>query len=150
MKINFEEIIRNLEGKANSIYMDNEKLRNLIKNVKNTVENNKELKKIMEEIRLLLELIKDWIKGDYKQVSRTSLIMIIISFIYLLNPLDLIPDFIVGGFLDDIAVITYVVKKIQEELKVYKEWRNREEGQVIIEVQGEVMDMEEQGNMVIL
>ena len=105
MKINFEGIIRNLESKANSIYRDNEKLRNLIIKVKDKIDNNKELREIFEEIKLLIELIRDWLKGDYKELSQTSVVLVIISFIYLLNPFDLIPDFIAGGFVDDIAVI---------------------------------------------
>jgi len=143
MKINFEGIIRNLESKANSIYRDNEKLRNLIIKVKDKIDNNKELREIFEEIKLLIELIRDWLKGDYEELSQTSVVLVIISFIYLLNPFDLIPDFIAGGFVDDIAVITYIVKKIQEELKAYKRWRNREETAEIIEIQGDVMDIDE-------
>lgn len=143
MKINFEGIIRNLESKANSIYRDNEKLRNLIIKVKDKIDNNKELREIFEEIKLLIELIRDWLKGDYKELSQTSVVLVIISFIYLLNPFDLIPDFIAGGFVDDIAVITYIIKKIQEELKAYKRWRNREETAEIIEIQGDVMDIDE-------
>ncbi len=146
MRINFEEIIRNLESKANSIYIDNEKLRNLIEKVKEKIENNKELKKVINDIRLLIDLIRDWLKGDYKNVSQTSIIMIIISFIYLLNPFDIIPDFLATGFIDDIAVITYVIKKIQEELKAYKSWRNRESTIEIIELKGEVVDTDEERN----
>ncbi len=143
MRINFEGIIKNLESKANSIYRDNEKLRNLIVKVKDQIENNQELKKIVEDLRLLLDLIKDWLKGDYKDLSQTSLVLIIISFIYLLNPFDFIPDFIAGGFVDDIAVIAYIVKKIQEELKAYKKWKDIKTSEEILELHGDIMDIDE-------
>ena len=70
MRINFEGIIKNLESKANSIYRDNEKLRNLIVKVKDQIENNQELKKIVEDLRLLLDLIKDWLKEITKTYHR--------------------------------------------------------------------------------
>lgn len=146
MRINFEKIIKNLESKANAIYFDNEKLKDLIEKVKYKIENNPELKRIIDDIRLFINLVIDWLKGDYKKVSQTTIVMIIISFIYLLNPFDLIPDFLATGLIDDIAVITYIVKKIQEELKAYKKWKDKKETIEIIEISGEVQDTDRESN----
>lgn len=123
MKIDFEKIINNLNSKANTIYMDKEKLKNLVLKAKEKAEGNKELKSLWEEIKIALELIRDWLKGEYKNLSKSSVIMIIIGFLYLINPLDIIPDFIVGGFLDDAAVLAYIFKKIKDEISEYKKWR---------------------------
>ena len=38
-------------------------------------------------------------------------------------PIDLIPDFLIGGFIDDAMVIGYVVKKTSDELDLYKKWK---------------------------
>lgn len=124
MKINFDSIKEKFEEKAYVIYSDNDKLKRLLKAVKEIVEDNKQLMKIWDDLKLMLNLLKDWLKGDYKDLSRNSAIMIIISFLYLISPLDLIPDFLFGGFIDDIAVLGFVFKKLSEEIGKYKEWKD--------------------------
>lgn len=137
MKIDFDNIFRNLNSKSNTIYHDNEKLQKLILNVKNIAEENTTLKKLWADIKLTLELSKDWVKGEYKDISNGSIMFIIGGFLYLVNPIDLIPDFLVGGFLDDAAVLAYVFKKIGEELVTYKEWKKDNEDII------EIIDIEE-------
>ena len=127
MKINFEEVIQNLGYKANKIYNDTPRLKKLLETAKKKVEGNKHLNTILSDIKLLLELMKDWKDGEYKDLSKSTAIMIIISLIYLVSPIDIIPDFLMGGFVDDAAVIAYVIKNISEELNVYKEWKKLKE-----------------------
>lgn len=127
MKINFEEVIQNLGYKANKIYNDTPRLKKLLETAKKKVEGNKHLNTILSDIKLLLELMKDWKEGEYKDLSKSTAIMIIISLIYLVSPIDIIPDFLMGGFVDDAAVIAYVIKNISEELNMYKEWKKLKE-----------------------
>ena len=133
MKINFDNIFKNLNSKSNAIYHDNEKLQNLIFNAKNIAEENTTFKKLWTDIKLTLALTKDWIKGDYKDISKGSIILIIGGLLYLVNPIDLIPDFLAAGFLDDAAVLAYVFKKIGHELVTYKEWKIKKDN--IIEME---------------
>ncbi len=123
MKIDFENIFKNLNSKSNAIYHDNEKLQKLILNAKHIAEENTTLKKLWSDIKLSLDLSKDWLKGEYKDITKGSIILIIGGLIYLVSPIDLVPDFLPGGFLDDAAVLAYVFKKIGEELIVYKKWK---------------------------
>lgn len=139
MKIDFENIFKNLNSKSNNIYYDNEKLRNLIKNARKIAEENATLKELWSDIKITLELTKDWVKGDYREISKGSVVLIIGGLLYLVNPIDIIPDFLVGiGFLDDAAVLAYVFKKIGEELVVYKEWSKHKDDIIeIIEIEEE-------------
>lgn len=138
MKIDVEKILRKLEAKANTIYVDNSRLKNLLNATKEKVENNKTLMEIWDDIKLFLDLIRDWMKGDYKEISRGSIIMMIIALLYLVNPLDIIPDFLLAGFIDDLAVIAYVIKKISDELNIYKEWKSKKDEDDAVEVEVEV------------
>lgn len=136
MKIDFEKIMREFKSKADSIFKDNSKLSNLLIKTRDILNENKELDSIISEVKLFIQLIKDYKNGDYREISRNSIIMIIISLIYLVNPIDLIPDFLIGGFIDDAAVIAYVLKKIQIELNYYREWKNDiiiEEDTIVVE-----------------
>lgn len=140
MKIDVEEILRRLEGKANTISFDRDRLKNLLNSTKKKVEGNKTLMEVWEDIKLFLDLLKDWMRGDYREISKGSIIMIIISLLYLVNPLDLIPDFLVAGFIDDLAVIAYVIKKISDELNVYKKWKFSNDNEDSIEVEVEIVE----------
>ncbi len=134
MKLNFEKIINDLSEKAGAISLDNSKLKDLISKTLKVLEGNKELNSIITDIKLLVQLTKDWMSGKYKEISKGSVIMVIISFLYLINPIDIIPDFLVGGFLDDAAVFTYILKKISAELETYKEWKRNQENIIEIEI----------------
>lgn len=124
MKIEFDSIKKGLEEKANSIYYDNVRLKKLIVSVKEMIKENKQLSEVFNDIKTMINLLKDWLNGDYHELKKSSAIMIIISFLYLINPIDLIPDFLFGGFIDDIAVIGFVFKKISDEIDRYREWKN--------------------------
>jgi len=136
MKINFEEVIQNLRYKANKIYNDTPRLKRLLKTAKEKAEGNKQLNTILSYIKLLLELMKYWKEGQYTDLSKNTVIMVIISLIYLVSPIDIIPDFLIGGFVDDAAIIAYVIKNISGELNMYKEWKRLKEDvidEIIIE-----------------
>lgn len=124
MKFDFEDIIKGLNEKANAIYSDKDKIWDLLRRTKDKLEENKELRSLFDDVRVILELIKDYTRGDYKELSKNSVILVIISLIYLVNPIDIIPDFLIGGFIDDAAVIAYILKKITVEITAYKKWKN--------------------------
>ena len=47
---------------------------------------------------------------------------------YFLSPVDAIPDFIpVFGMLDDIAVLAWLMKTLDDELNAFRAWRNRQQ-----------------------
>jgi len=135
VKIDFDEVFRKLDGISNAIYVDKDRLKRLLVSARKKVEGNKQLSDIWEDLKVLFELIKDWIKGDYKDLSKSSVLLVIGSLIYLVSPIDLIPDFLIGGFIDDIAVLGYVIKKISEELNIYKDWKNIKYDDIIFEVE---------------
>lgn len=126
MKINFEDVIYNLKDKANRVYKDNDKLKELLTMTTSKAKDNKKLMDIWSDLKLLVELSKDWMNGSYTQLPKETVIMIIAGLIYLVMPIDLIPDFLMGGYIDDTLVIGYVVKKSSEELRMYKEWKAME------------------------
>lgn len=124
MNINFENIKDKLKGRANAIYHDNDRMKNLLFSVKETVKENKQFSEVLDDIKSMMGLLIDWIKGDYHELKKSSAIMIIIAFLYLVMPFDLIPDFLVGGYIDDIAVIGIVFKKLTEEIERYRNWKS--------------------------
>lgn len=123
MNIDINQVIRKLENKAKNIYVDKDKLKDLLNSAVRMIEENQQLKAAVQDITIMIQLIKDWIKGDYKNLSKTNIILIITALLYLVIPLDLIPDFLPMGFIDDIIVISFIVKKISNEINEYKIWK---------------------------
>ncbi|MEM7078112.1 MAG: YkvA family protein [Pseudomonadota bacterium] len=77
-------------------------------------------------ILLLVDLLRAWLSGEYRSVERGTLVAVLAALIYFVVPLDLVPDFLFGwGFVDDIAVITYVLNQIGHELEAFKTWREQ-------------------------
>lgn len=123
MNMDIDQIIKKLEQSAKSIYNDNDKLKGLIDSVMKMLEENQQLKNLVKDITIMVELVKDWFKGNYKDLSKKSIILIITALLYLVIPLDLIPDFLPMGLIDDIIVISFVFNKISVEIEKYKRWK---------------------------
>lgn len=73
----------------------------------------------------LVTLTKQYFKKEYPEFPLGSLIAIIIIFAYLLYPLDIIPDAILGlGQLDDLGVFLACWKLIKSDVSDYRKWRD--------------------------
>lgn len=78
---------------------------------------------LIEPIKRLFNYIQDAVFGRYKLYSKANLIMALAGLIYLISPLDIVPDFIpIAGWLDDIAVLKFILDRLRAELKDYAEW----------------------------
>ena len=56
----------------------------------------------------------------------SSVILLIAAVIYFLMPIDAIPDVIpVVGFMDDIAVIGFVIASVRGEIEKFRQWVKR-------------------------
>lgn len=76
------------------------------------------------EVSLIKDMIMDHMQGRYKEIPTQTIIGAMAAMLYFLTPFDLIPDFIPGiGQVDDLAVLTYTIKAIKEDLTKYEQWR---------------------------
>lgn len=78
---------------------------------------------IRHKVLLLSRLLKSYANGSYRHVSLKNLLTIIAGMLYFISPIDLIPDFLpLIGFMDDIALLTFIVKSMAEELEKFELW----------------------------
>lgn len=81
------------------------------------------LRQLMEQAKVLLSLVKDYWSGRYREVPYWVISASALTLLYVLNPVDLIPDAILGlGYLDDATLVAFCIKLIERELEKYKEW----------------------------
>ncbi|WP_213923124.1 YkvA family protein [Mesotoga prima] len=81
------------------------------------------------KITLFIEMVKEYFQGNYREIPVKTITSIIAALIYLASPVDAIPDFIVViGFVDDISVIAYVFRALNEDIESFKNWKEGKEG----------------------
>lgn len=78
---------------------------------------------IKKELVALYDYLRDIVQGKYKEYNSTNLTLAIGAMIYLVTPLDVVPDFIPTGLIDDVAVVTWAINKIRVELDAYLKWK---------------------------
>jgi uncharacterized membrane protein YkvA (DUF1232 family) len=111
---------------AARIYInDKNKTKDLIEKVDKKKKGNRHLVEgVISQVQLLVEALKAWMSGEYKQISKKSLLMIIAGLLYFVAPIDIVPDFLLAiGFVDDIAVISFVINTLNTELQRFKKWK---------------------------
>jgi uncharacterized membrane protein YkvA (DUF1232 family) len=87
---------------------------------------------LKDDLGLLQALCVAWWKGEYRAISKGALVSVVAGLLYFLSPIDAIPDWIpVIGFLDDLAVLGWVMKKWSDELDAFRTWRDRQSTEVL-------------------
>lgn len=83
------------------------------------------LSKFFEDIQLLIELVKAYFKGEYKEIPVRTLSSIVLTLVYVFSPIDIIPDLIpVVGLMDDAAMVGLCLKFVHDDLQDFKKWRD--------------------------
>ena len=81
------------------------------------------LKELWDALMAFLRLIGAYARGDYRQIPWETLTLIVAAVLYFLMPIDVIPDVLVGlGYVDDAAVIAWVMNTAGSELGKFRQW----------------------------
>ena len=69
----------------------------------------------------------DYVNGRYKEVPLNTIIAIVIAILYVVSPIDLIPDKTPGiGYVDDAAVVAFALSQVHEDVDRYREWKQQQ------------------------
>ncbi len=105
---------------AKAFINDKEKMQNLLNRFKEFF-NNSSLEEIKDNMKEAFNYVSDVFSGRYRDYSMTALITLVAGMVYVVSPIDIIPDFIpVVGFTDDITVFLFVLKSVNDELERYR------------------------------
>ena len=81
------------------------------------------LGRLIGDLKLYVSLIKDHRSGAYKKFPFLSVAGIVFTLAYVISPIDLIPDYIIGiGQIDDAAVVGFCLYLLRKDVRKYKEW----------------------------
>ena len=96
---------------------------------KNSLRNIGIWRRLIKDFGLLYALIKDYWNGKYREVSLWSVVIFILTIVYVLCPIDLLSDFVPGvGQIDDAAVVLFCMYFLEKDLYKYKEWKAKNTG----------------------
>ena len=83
-----------------------------------------QLKKYRKMGEIMLMMIKDYRNGSYKTAPWFTIAAAVTGLLYVLSPLDLIPDFIpILGYVDDLTIMTIIIGWIDTDLHRYMDWK---------------------------
>jgi len=110
---------------ARSYAKDPERLRQLFKEAAKKAPTipKEPFKDLWAYFQAMLRLIRAYYRREYRNIPTQNLVLIIGAIIYILNPFDLIPDWIVGlGFADDAVVLAFAVRRTRQTLDDFMTW----------------------------
>ena len=113
------------ESKAMQYAKDPKKLKKL---VKEATEYSKKVPKgpfgeTWAYLMAMIRLVRAYYLGTYREIPVRSLITILITIIYVINPIDLIPDIVpFFGYMDDAMVVGIALTQIKADLDAFMEW----------------------------
>jgi len=89
------------------------------------VRNVKRVRGFWSDLTALFRLIRARVRGEYKDLPWRSMVSALAGVIYFVNPLDVIPDIIPFlGYIDDAAVLAFVLRMIAGDLARFREWED--------------------------
>jgi len=103
---------------------DIEKVLDKSEDIRRQFESEGPLRKFVDDFKLLMALVKDYWHGKYRRIPFWTIAAITAALLYVLNPFDLIPDFIPGlGQIDDAAVVAACLLLVRQDLQKYRQWK---------------------------
>ena len=85
------------------------------------------LSQYWNDIKTSFSLIRDWFSGAYDKVPARMIVSLAGALIYLVSPLDLIPDWVpMAGLVDDAAMLAFVFQLSKVDLNAYRQWKKRQ------------------------
>ncbi|MFD2189241.1 YkvA family protein [Pistricoccus aurantiacus] len=82
------------------------------------------ISRIFRALKTFMPMLKDVLSGRYRPIPWAAFGWMIAALVYLVSPLDLIPDFIVLiGVLDDVVIVGWLLTRVDRSLADYRAWR---------------------------
>ena len=120
------EAVEKAKSKAEGYVRDPKKAKKLledaVKKAKDYEKNRGPLAEVWSYLTALYRLLRAYIRGEYRDIPWGSIVLVTVAILYFVSPIDLIPDFLPGGLIDDAALIVFVVKQIKADLDDFLTW----------------------------
>lgn len=87
------------------------------------VQSSDRLRPFIVDIDTAYSLLRDYSTRRYREIPWASIAAIVAALLYVLNPLDLIPDLLpFFGFIDDASILALCWSMVRSDLNKYREF----------------------------
>jgi uncharacterized membrane protein YkvA (DUF1232 family) len=87
------------------------------------------IRRLWSDLPLLARLLKACQRGSYRGLSMRTIVSLAAALLYIVSPIDLMPDFIPGiGLIDDAAVLALLLHSIAQDLAAFRVWEQNRDG----------------------
>jgi uncharacterized membrane protein YkvA (DUF1232 family) len=90
---------------------------------------------VKQHLSVLIRLVQAYAKGSYREISLNGIVGTVAALVYFVAPLDFIPDFLLFGLVDDVAILMWVYSNYRREIDAFLEWEDAKK--IKIELNGE-------------
>lgn len=119
----FTKFFKRSQDRARRIINDPEGIREAAERAtKSSAGRSGPFAEVFDDFRTLIRLCVAYSRGYYRDIPPDQLVIVLGGLIYVVSPLDLIPDVLPGGFVDDAFVVGWVVKTVRSEIDAFREW----------------------------
>ena len=116
----FDEDIKNVD--YDDVKYASKKGNTKINSMESSIPNT--LLQMWEDIKIMLSLLTDYVKGNYKETPWNVIAAITGAMVYFISPIDIIPDIIpVIGYMDDAMILKFAIDFSRDDLIKYKAWK---------------------------
>ena len=79
---------------------------------------------LWRDIKTLVAMLIDMLAGRYRAMPLKTIAALVIAILYIVSPIDLLPDFIpLVGYLDDAFIFILTVDLVRDDLNAYRAWK---------------------------
>ena len=111
--------------KAKEFVSDDGKMQQLLDSLEEKLRTIPELGDELAYVPVFASMLRYRLAGEYKELPTRTVLLIVSALLYVITPIDIIPDAIpMGGYADDIAVVLACAKYIKPDLDRFIEWRD--------------------------
>ena len=115
-----EELEKGFE-EAEKLLKEPEKVEVLLQRIEKKLKKIPKIGDSLAMVPIMISLVRAYNRKEYSKVPVGSIIAIVSALIYLLTPIDLIPDFIMGaGVVDDAVVLTICYNLVKSDIEEYE------------------------------
>ena len=130
LKKRYRKFYEKCIAKAKKMLPNKKKISNVLKKARRIFERLHNIPKceaLAKNICNFCDLLSDYFAGVYQNLPLSTVVAALAGLIYVVLPIDVLADFVpVLGWLDDAAVLAFVVAAEQNDVKEYLNWKKNQ------------------------
>ena len=119
-----EEELKKGYDKAKKLLEDTDKIEVFLQKIEKKLKVIPKVGETFAIVPTMISLIRNYVKKEYTEIPLGTIIAILSALIYIISPIDFVPDAIPGaGYIDDALVIGACLKLVGSDVDDYEKWR---------------------------